>query len=120
MSSTCGRRWRAASRRARARKLGAGHKARTLLSQSWRGTFFAMKIPAILALCVSTAAAQRPTLQPAVRQYVVIDSPTIAIRNVRVIDGTGAAPKDNQTIVIRDGKIASIGDPIPAGAHTID
>jgi enamidase len=41
-----------------------------------------------------------------------------------VIDGTGAAARDDQTIVIRDGNIVSLGDaarvPAPAGATVID
>jgi imidazolonepropionase-like amidohydrolase len=32
----------------------------------------------------------------------------VALAHVRVIDGTGAAPRDDQTIVIADGKIQSI------------
>ena len=43
---------------------------------------------------------------------------------MRVIDGTGAAPRSDQTVVIRDGRIAAIGDaattPAPAGAQVID
>ncbi|HEY8174370.1 MAG TPA: amidohydrolase family protein [Gemmatimonadaceae bacterium] len=54
-------------------------------------------------------AAQRPTLSAAVRQYVSIDTPTVVIKNVRVIDGTGAPPRDNQTIVISGGKMTAIG-----------
>ncbi|HUQ92202.1 MAG TPA: amidohydrolase family protein [Bryobacteraceae bacterium] len=45
----------------------------------------------------------------------------IALTHVTVIDGTGALPKENQTVLIRDGRIAGIGDvPIPKGANTID
>ena len=38
------------------------------------------------------------------------------ITGVRVIDGLGGEPKENQDIVLIDGKIASIG---PAGAHDV-
>jgi N-acyl-D-aspartate/D-glutamate deacylase len=34
----------------------------------------------------------------------------VVLTNVRVIDGSGAAPKENQAIVIRDGNIAEMGD----------
>lgn len=48
----------------------------------------------------------------------------IAITHVRVIDGTGAAPRENQTVVIRGGKIAAAGDAastaVPAGATVIE
>ena len=66
----------------------------------------------------------RPTLAPAVRAYVAIDTPIVALTHVRVIDGTGAAARGDQTIVIRDGNIAAIGPaastPVPAGAQTLD
>jgi imidazolonepropionase-like amidohydrolase len=48
----------------------------------------------------------------------------IALTNVRVIDGTGAPAKELQSIVIKDGNIAEIGDAakvaVPAGATTLD
>ena len=68
--------------------------------------------------------AQRPTLSANVRQYVTIDTPTVVLTHVRVIDGTGAPPRENQTIVVRDGRIASLGDAsstqTPAGAQVVD
>ncbi|MEX2281210.1 MAG: amidohydrolase family protein [Gemmatimonadota bacterium] len=66
----------------------------------------------------------RPTLSRAVRQYVGVDAAVIALTHARVIDGTGAQPREDQTIVIRDGNIASIGPSstttAPAGAQVID
>jgi imidazolonepropionase-like amidohydrolase len=57
-------------------------------------------------------------------QFIRTKAPVIALNNVRVIDGTGAAPLENQTIVIRGGKIDLIGPTaattIPAGAENID
>lgn len=45
----------------------------------------------------------------------------IAITDVTVIDGTGAAPRSDVTVVINGGRIASIGnDPAPADAVVID
>lgn len=48
----------------------------------------------------------------------------VALTHVRIIDGTGAAPAENQTIVIDHGKIAAAGAfafiAIPAGAQTLD
>ncbi len=64
-----------------------------------------------LLLCASTAAAQ--TLSPAVRAFVTVDAPTIALTHVRVIDGTGAPARDDQTIVIAQGKIQSISNSAP-------
>jgi imidazolonepropionase-like amidohydrolase len=51
-------------------------------------------------------------------------SQTTVLRGTRVIDGTGAAPIDNGTIVIRDGRIVTVGPaaaiPAPSGAEVID
>ena len=48
----------------------------------------------------------------------------LALTNVRVIDGTGAAPRERQTVIIRDGNIAAMGATgsvaVPAGAQTMD
>jgi len=68
--------------------------------------------------------AQRPTLSAAVHAYVTVDSPVVALTHVRVIDGTGAPARDDQTLIIRDGRIAALGASqsiaIPAGAQVID
>jgi imidazolonepropionase-like amidohydrolase len=68
--------------------------------------------------------AQRPTLSTAVRAYVAVDSPLVALTHARVIDGTGAPARDDQTVIIRDGRIAALGASrsiaTPAGAQVID
>ncbi len=62
--------------------------------------------------------------QPDRQQFIKIDKPVIALTNVRIIDGTGAAPLENQTLVISGGKIQMIGPTaattIPAGTETLD
>ncbi len=77
-----------------------------------------------LMVTSGSSAAQRPTLSKNVRDYVAIDTPTVVLTHVRVIDGTGAPPRENQTIVLRDGRIASLGDAAsiesPAGAQVLD
>ena len=64
--------------------------------------------------------AQRPTLTTAVQAYVAVDSPIVALTHARVIDGTGAPARDDQTLIIRDGRIAALGSSrsvsVPAGA----
>ena len=64
------------------------------------------------------------SLSPAVREYVSVDSAVIALTHVRVIDGTGAAPLEDQTVVLGEGKIRSVGRAagaqIPAGAKVLD
>ncbi|MFA5909748.1 MAG: amidohydrolase family protein [Vicinamibacterales bacterium] len=80
---------------------------------------------ALASLTIAVVTAQPgPELSAAVRAYVKVDAPVIALTHVRVIDGTGAAPREDQTLIIRDGNIAAIGDaarvPVPDGATTID
>jgi imidazolonepropionase-like amidohydrolase len=43
------------------------------------------------------------------QQFIRVEAPVIALTNVRVIDGAGGAARDDQTIVIRDGKIDWVG-----------
>ncbi|HEX4627653.1 MAG TPA: amidohydrolase family protein [Gemmatimonadales bacterium] len=69
--------------------------------------------------------AQTPAaLAPAVRQYVTVDAPVIALTHVRVIDGTGAPAAADQTVIIADGRIHAVGPAaataVPAGATVID
>lgn len=81
-------------------------------------------IVTVIAINPPLLAQPRAVLSNAVRAYVSTDAPVIALLHVRVIDGTGAAPRDDQTLIIRDGNIAAIGNsattPVPAGAHSID
>ncbi|HTI62793.1 MAG TPA: amidohydrolase family protein [Gemmatimonadaceae bacterium] len=90
-----------------------------------------MKIPSIftpIALVIaSSLAAQatpRPTLAAAVRQFVRIDTSVVALAHVRVIDGTGAPARADQTVIIRDGRIESVSAAnvarLPAGAQVLD
>ena len=53
-------------------------------------------------------------------QMIRVDAPVIALTHVRIIDGTGAAPLEDQTIVISGGKIQSIGPNIPEKAQVLD
>lgn len=66
--------------------------------------------------------AQQPP-QP-IKDFIRVQSPVIALEHVRLIDGTGAAAKADQTIVISGGKITGIGNAgsvqIPADAQHID
>src|SRR5882672_2490242 len=75
----------------------------------------------LLLFCFAIVSfAQAPDRQ----QFIRTESPLIALVHVRVIDGTGAAPLDDQTIVISDGKIQSVGPSadakVPANAQTLD
>jgi hypothetical protein len=48
--------------------------------------------------------------------YASIRAPVLALRHVEVIDGSGAAQRADQTLVIVDGKISALG---PAASTTI-
>ncbi len=58
------------------------------------------------------------------QQFIRVEAPVVALAHVRVIDGTGAAARDDQTIVIRGGKIQSIGPGstvnLPPNVQTLD
>src|SRR5262245_34156225 len=73
----------------------------------------------------SAVVAIQPSQQAnAVSNFVAVDAPVVALTNARIIDGTGAPARERQTLVIRDGTIAEIGDAAqvapPEGATTID
>src|SRR5256712_3383003 len=77
-------------------------------------------IPLLLALI-----AQRPdSFAASVREYIAVDTSLVALTHVLLVDGTGAAPKSDQTVVIRAGRIAAVGPAasvqIPAGARVMD
>jgi len=79
-------------------------------------------------LFVSVAAvvglAQPPQFSQGVRAFIKVDAPVVALTHARVIDGTGAAANEDQTVIIRGGNIASMGPSartaVPDGATTID
>jgi imidazolonepropionase-like amidohydrolase len=43
------------------------------------------------------------------QDFVAVQGDEILITDVKVIDGTGAAPRENQTVLLRAGRIAEIG-----------
>src|SRR3954470_19380703 len=67
-----------------------------------------------LAALGSAAAATPPVLPPPqplgadVQQYVKVPAGRIALTHVRVIDGTGGAPSEDQTILIDGPLIAAV------------
>src|SRR5215469_3696809 len=75
-----------------------------------------------LLVCCSLASAQN--FSPEVRKYIKTDAPLIALKHVRIIDGTGAAVREDQTILLHQGKIESLGDSstanVPKDAQVLD
>ena len=79
---------------------------------------------AALLSVTALPAQERPRIEANVRAFVAIDDPVIALTQVRLVDGTGAPPRADQTIVIRGTRIEAVGPrattPVPAGARTVD
>ena len=85
------------------------------------------KLLAVIAVGVFAAqgsAQSVASMSPTTKGFVTVSEPVVALTNVTVFDGTGAAAKPNQTIIIRDGKIAAVGSAssvaVPQGARTMD
>ncbi len=80
-----------------------------------------------VCLLVATLSSAFSAAQPqpqTVKDFIRVQSPVIALEHVRVIDGTGAPAKADQTIVIAGGKITAMGKagavPVPADANRMD
>ena len=83
---------------------------------------------ASILLITFGVSAQGPSATPRTAKEEAVpelrDAGTIVLRHVRVIDGTGAPPREDQTLTIQDGKIAALQPDdavdIPQGGRTID
>lgn len=69
-------------------------------------------------------AAAQPPRQGDVDEFITVHAPAFVLNHVRVIDGTGAAAVEDQSIVVVNGKIKSIGPAssaqIPEDAQRMD
>lgn len=78
----------------------------------------------LLALPAAGAAQSFQQLAENMRSLVSVPEPVVALTNVRVIDGTGAAPRENQTVLIANGRITAVGPAAstraPAEARVLD
>ena len=75
-------------------------------------------------LYASVLSAQPRPLSPNVARYVSVNAPVVALTHARVVDGTGAAAREDQTIVLRGDRIDAVGSAstvkVPAGAQVVD
>ena len=75
-------------------------------------------------LGVLTSVSWTQTLSPQVKSFVRVDAPVVALTHVRVIDGTGAPAREDQTIVLSKSKIESVADAssatVPKDAQALD
>ena len=84
-----------------------------------------MKTTTTLLLLLSMSISCPTQTPPSDRQqFIRVEAPLVALTHVRVIDGTGAAPLDDQTIVIANSKIQALGPSaaanVPSGAQVLD
>ena len=91
-------------------------------------------VAAALSICAGAACAATRDLAPivlppaaapgkATQPFVQVSAPVIALTHARVIDGTGAPARADQTLLIEHGKITALGAdgiPLPADARRID
>lgn len=77
-----------------------------------------------VTLLVAVCACAQNRLQPGIEPFRAFSEQTVALLHVRIIDGTGAAERADQTVVIDHGKIDAAGPAssvtVPAGARKLD
>ena len=80
--------------------------------------------PGAQATTATAPGAPARTISNAVRQFVAVDAPVVALTRVRVIDGTGTTAREDQTVIIEGETIRAVGKTgsvaVPAGARVID
>jgi len=80
--------------------------------------------PVWLAILIAGAVFAQGRFQPGLKPFLATESPVIALTHVRVIDGTGAPAREDQTVIVDHGKIAAVGPasstPAPSGAQVMD
>ena len=73
---------------------------------------------------IAGLAAQRQPIDAAIAPFVTTNAPLVALTHARVIDGTGAPARDDQTLIVDEGVITAIGAAgaiaIPPGAVILD
>jgi imidazolonepropionase-like amidohydrolase len=67
-------------------------------------------LTAVLGAPTAVTAQNLPGSKEEVARFVRLRAKSVVLENVRVIDGTGSPPKENQDIVITDGRITAVGD----------
>ncbi|HZR28190.1 MAG TPA: amidohydrolase family protein [Terriglobales bacterium] len=79
---------------------------------------------ALICIVLAATGFAQTAFSPEVQKYISVSAPTVALTHVKLIDGTGAAALDDQTIVIAAGKIQSVGPAAstqpPADAKVLD
>ena len=78
----------------------------------------------VLLLASGALAAETVALAPEVKAFVKVEAAVVVLRHLRVVDGTGAAALEDQTIVVSEGRIRTIGSGpatrVQEGAQVLD
>jgi len=84
----------------------------------------AAMLASLLAWTGPLGAQERPTITPELRPFISVDAPRVALTHVRVIDGTGAPARDDQTVVVEGARIIAVGPfattTVPSDARVLD
>src|SRR5712664_2781342 len=76
------------------------------------------------SLVIAAMAVAQTQKSSDVAAFVTEDAPIFVLNHVRVIDGTGSAAKEDQAIMVANGKIQTIGPAastqVPQGARVLD
>jgi imidazolonepropionase-like amidohydrolase len=61
---------------------------------------------------------------PGVAPFIAVDAPLLALTHVRVVDGSGSPAREDQTVLIAQGRVQSVGDAtraqVPRGARVLE
>jgi len=83
-----------------------------------------MRLSVLFWPLLAAATAAQAQKASGVADFITVDSPVFVLDHVRVVDGTGTPAKEDQAVVIANGKIQFIGPDasaqIPQGAQRID
>jgi imidazolonepropionase-like amidohydrolase len=78
----------------------------------------------VFAVIVPADGQQRSALSSGVAPFVSVDAPVVALTHVRVVDGTGTPPREDQTVILNGARLGSIGPfastLIPSEARILD
>jgi len=77
-----------------------------------------------LTMAAPLASQNATSLSQTTRAFVTVPGPIVTLTHVTLLDGTGAPARSDQTVVIRDGKIAAVGPAssvqVPQGGQVLD
>lgn len=90
----------------------------------WGRLLLVACIVALVSPALCSAQEATTLLSAEVRELVRVADPVVALTHVQVIDGTGTAALEDQTVVIERGRIAALGSSgktsVPAGAKVLN